>query len=87
MKRDILKSSYCGLLTSSLLIGITGCGDKAETENNDSDFHGKIGKTLAESEEYWKPAKRAPRGAPNVVVFLIDDAGYGTSSLRFFLAG
>ncbi|MDR0574067.1 MAG: arylsulfatase [Tannerella sp.] len=84
MKRDILKHSYYGLLTSSLLVGVAGCGDKVKTgtgtENSDGDFRGKIGKTLAESEEYWKPAKRAPQGAPNVVVFLIDDAGYGTSS-------
>jgi arylsulfatase len=45
-----------------------------------SAFEGKIGKTLDESEEYRALKKQAPQGAPNVVFFLIDDAGYGTSS-------
>jgi arylsulfatase len=80
MKNDILKNSCYGLLTSSLLVGATGCGEKAKAGDDDGDFKGKIGKTVAESEEYWAPKKRAPQGAPNVVVFLIDDAGYGTSS-------
>jgi arylsulfatase len=80
MKRDILKNGYYGLLTGSLFVGITGCGDKTKIENNNSDFQGKIGTTLADSKEYWASKKRAPQGAPNIVVFLIDDAGYGTSS-------
>ncbi|MBO9572051.1 MAG: sulfatase-like hydrolase/transferase, partial [Chitinophagaceae bacterium] len=43
-------------------------------------FKGKIGKTLADSKEYHPERKEAPAGAPNVIVFLIDDAGYGTAS-------
>lgn len=47
---------------------------------DDTVFKGKIGKTYSESQEWWPGKKHAPKGAPNVVIFLIDDAGYGTSS-------
>lgn len=39
------------------------------------DFHGRVGRTIAESESYW-PDRPAPGGAPNVVVVLCDDLGY-----------
>lgn len=47
---------------------------------SDKNFKGKVGRTAAESVPYIPERKTAPAGAPNVVVFLIDDAGYGTSS-------
>ncbi|HEY9003746.1 MAG TPA: arylsulfatase [Mucilaginibacter sp.] len=47
---------------------------------DDTVFRGKIGKTYSESQEWWPEKKHAPKGAPNVIIFLIDDAGYGTSS-------
>src|SRR6202042_2614567 len=43
-------------------------------------FKGKIGKTLAESQEYYTPYATAPKGAPNVIWILIDDVGFGASS-------
>jgi arylsulfatase len=43
-------------------------------------YKGKIGKTLAESEEYWAPPVKAPAGAPNVIWILLDDVGYGACS-------
>ena len=43
-------------------------------------YKGKVGKTLAESQEYWAPSVTAPTGAPNVVWILLDDVGYGASS-------
>lgn len=54
-------------------------------------FQGKIGRTLAESTPWWTPqppsvlanksltssrTTAAPKGAPNIVVFLIDDLGF-----------
>ena len=44
------------------------------------EFKGEIGETLAESEEYWPEPVKAPEGAPNILVWLIDDMGYGHSS-------
>lgn len=46
----------------------------------DTTYKGKIGKTLAESQEWWAPVPKAPAGAPNVVLILLDDVGFGASS-------
>jgi len=43
-------------------------------------YKGKIGKTLAESQEYWPPSVAAPKAAPNVIWILLDDVGFGASS-------
>ncbi len=43
-------------------------------------YQGKIGKTLAESQEYWAPPVTAPKGAPNVIWILLDDVGFGAGS-------
>jgi arylsulfatase len=36
----------------------------------------RIGRTLADSEPYWPPKPKAPRGAPNILVVLFDDVGF-----------
>jgi arylsulfatase A-like enzyme len=41
------------------------------------EFHGVIGKTYKESKEDWPKPVTAPDGAPNVVVILLDDVGFG----------
>jgi len=41
-----------------------------------SPFTGRIGRTVAESEPAWPVARRARKGAPNVLVFLLDDVGF-----------
>ncbi|WPV67178.1 arylsulfatase [Chitinophaga sp. LS1] len=46
----------------------------------DTTYKGKVGKTLAESQEWWAPVIKAPAGAPNVVLILLDDVGFGASS-------
>jgi len=43
-------------------------------------FRGKIGKTLEETQQAWPERLKAPKGAPNVVVILLDDVGYGATS-------
>ncbi|HEY0299568.1 MAG TPA: arylsulfatase [Arachidicoccus sp.] len=52
----------------------------ANAQDDTTAFQGVIGKTLSESKEWWAPKPHAPKGAPNVLIFLLDDAGYGTSS-------
>src|ERR1700744_6304574 len=70
--------------TAFLFLPNLGCNSKQEVKEEalapDSSFKGKIGKTLADSKEWWPQKKKAPEGAPNVLIFLIDDAGYGTAS-------
>ena len=46
----------------------------------EKEFKGKIGTTLKDSEEYWPEPVTAPEKAPNVLIWLIDDMGYGHSS-------
>ena len=40
-------------------------------------FEGKIGETYKDSEGAWPKLPAAPAGAPNVVVILLDDVGFG----------
>ena len=44
------------------------------------DFAGKIGQTRAESTPAYPPRAEAPKGAPNVLVILLDDAGFAATS-------
>ena len=39
-------------------------------------FTGTIGRTAGESEAAWPQPRRARAGAPNVLVFLLDDVGF-----------
>ena len=39
-------------------------------------FEGVVGRTLDESTPWWPDPVRAPDGAPNVVMVLLDDVGY-----------
>lgn len=43
-------------------------------------YQGTVGRTLADSKEWWPEPVKAPQGAPNIVWILIDDEGFGTSS-------
>ena len=43
-------------------------------------FGGKIGETYKESESEWPALPKAPDGAPNVVIVVLDDIGFGQVS-------
>ena len=43
-------------------------------------YQGTVGKTLADSKEWWAAPAKAPAGSPNVVVIILDDVGFGASS-------
>lgn len=45
-----------------------------------SAFPGVIGRTVAESSPAWPEPNRARAGAPNVILFVLDDVGYGQMS-------
>ncbi len=71
---------------------LTGCnkGSHREESTNDSSnnklpyddppFHGKIGKTYKESEMEWPALPKPPKGAPNVILIMLDDVGFGMTS-------
>ncbi|MBO9150837.1 arylsulfatase [Chitinophaga sp. GCM10012297] len=66
--------------TNLLLLAMLGSFTASAQNGGGTEFKGKIGKTVEESVEWWPAKKKAPANAPNVIVLLIDDAGYGTSS-------
>ncbi|KAB1190579.1 sulfatase-like hydrolase/transferase [Haloferax sp. MBLA0076] len=41
------------------------------------EFHGQIGRTYDESEPWWPEETRAPEDAPNVLMVVLDDVGFG----------
>jgi hypothetical protein len=43
----------------------------------DAEFKGKIGYTFADSQQDFPQPISAPKGAPNIVLILLDDVGFG----------
>lgn len=39
-------------------------------------FEGTVGRTFDDSVSWWPPLPRAPEGAPNIVLIVLDDVGY-----------
>lgn len=72
---------YSKIINSIFLIFylIIGISVKAQI-NKETKYKGKVGKTFENSKEWWPNKKKAPQGVPNIILCLIDDAGYGTSS-------
>jgi arylsulfatase A-like enzyme len=43
-------------------------------------YQGTVGRTLAESKEWWPEPVKPPVGSPNVVWILLDDVGFGATA-------
>ncbi len=71
-----LNSPGKGLLLTALVVAQLGFAQN----KTDANYKGVIGKTLADSKEYWPEPVKAPAGAPNIVWILLDDVGFGASS-------
>jgi arylsulfatase A-like enzyme len=66
------------VLTSVLILALgTGPGLNAQDAQP---YQGTIGRTLAESKEWWPEPVKAPADAPNVVWILLDDVGFGATA-------
>ena len=57
-------------------MGIAGDEDESFAKYGQV-FKGKIAKSYAESEEWWPSTPKPPEGTPNVIIFLLDDTGFG----------
>ena len=69
------------LLIFSLSAGISlTTGNTQAQETSPQTYQGVIGKTLADSKEWWAQPAKAPAGAPNVIWIILDDVGYGASA-------
>ncbi len=45
-------------------------------QHGNTEFKGKIAKKYEDSKEWWPEEVRPPKGAPNVIIFLLDDVGF-----------
>ena len=54
--------------------------DRTKLPLADPPFIGKIGKTYQDSTAAWPPVPAPPAGAPNVVIIVLDDVGFGQVS-------
>jgi len=73
-----MKTNITITYAALLLLGISLAVAPASAQ--DTEFKGKIGRTLKDSKEYWPEPVKPGEGAPNVLIWLIDDMGYGHSS-------
>ena len=71
-QKSVLKT-----LTSTLFLAV---GARLSLHAQEAQpYQGVVGRTLAESKEWWPEPAKAPAGAPNVVWILIDDVGFGAA--------
>jgi len=71
-EKSILKT-----LTSALILAV---GARLSLHAQEAQpYQGTVGRTLAESKEWWPEPVKPPAGAPNIVWILIDDVGYGAA--------
>ena len=66
------------ILVLIIVLAFMNVACSKEQQQDVQEFKGKIAKSYEESEEWW-PATvpPAPEGAPNIVLILLDDTGFG----------
>jgi arylsulfatase A-like enzyme len=73
----VKKNSVLRVLTLTLVL--TASAEVALRAQEAQPYQGVVGRTLAESKEWWPEPVKAPAGAPNVVWILLDDVGFGAA--------
>jgi len=82
MKLRTLLATLLFVIISALTFSCNQSQQKEETSSDSSftkygqEFKGKIGKTYAESVEWYPEAVKPKAGTPNVLIILLDDVGY-----------
>ncbi len=72
-RRDFLR------YTTKVTVGSTLLGSSllaAAAQAGTAKFKGKIAKRYEDSKEWWPEPVTPPKGAPNVIIFLLDDVGF-----------
>ena len=83
-----MKNAYLTLISFILLALITACSTengRGQKEGNAipyplPEWKGVQGKTLADSKPDFIGQPKAPKDAPNVLIVMLDDAGYSNAS-------
>ena len=69
------------LLLVTFMLSVAGCDMQPDADGDfakyGQEFGGTIAKSYDESEEWWPSTPKPPAGTPNVVIFLLDDTGFG----------
>src|SRR5262245_39316044 len=65
---------------TSILTAVTALSLSHLQAQDTQPYQGKVGKTLADSKEWWAPVPKPPAGAPNVIWIILDDVGFGATS-------
>jgi arylsulfatase A-like enzyme len=83
----LIRKTYSLALAFGMCLFATGSGSGYYSANAqeslpkpETPFQGKIGKTAAESTPDFPKGIEAPKGAPNVLLIMTDDVGFGASS-------
>jgi arylsulfatase len=73
-------------ITTVFVFLLSSCDQKESSKNENAipypnaEWKGVKGKTLADSKPDFFGQPQAPEGAPNVLVIMLDDAGYSNAS-------
>ncbi len=70
------------LMVTALISGQLAAQEKPKTKKIEG-FDGVIAERYEDSVESWPKSVRPPDGAPNVIIFLLDDVGFAQLSTRF----
>jgi arylsulfatase A-like enzyme len=84
MKRIFIKRTVFPLVAFVFFIiaglfiasSVFSSGAAASEKSAKPEFKGKIAREYENSKEWWAPEVRPPEGAPNVIIFLLDDVGF-----------
>jgi len=77
-----MKKFITAILSLFVMLLIVSCSSEQEKNSipySLEEWNGVQGKTLADSKPDFVGPKKAPEGAPNVLVIMLDDAGYSNA--------
>lgn len=78
LSRQVLTSTF--LLAATLAVSPVSAFAQEALPRPDPEFKGTIGRTIETSKPDYPQPIRAPKGAPNILVVLLDDVGFGMAS-------
>ncbi|MHC5033929.1 MAG: arylsulfatase [Planctomycetota bacterium] len=69
--RSVLGALFLALSTALVFLSTPSSADEGGVQ-----FKGKIARSYEDSKEWWPERVRPAEGAPNVIIFLLDDVGF-----------
>ncbi|OCC23438.1 arylsulfatase [Croceicoccus estronivorus] len=84
LKKRMFRAFVCGVAVTGAGVGSAAAGTGVQPTGpaiplQEEPFAGKIGKTYRDSESAFPSQRTAPAGAPNILLVLTDDVGFGAA--------